>query len=261
MFGVYDPSLASGSEELTQEDPPFDTNAAHAVWLHSSVSLGNLVSTAKSFHIPLSRDMISKKRLLQREHGTHSSKYSLMGKSKVRLTSTKTASVCSDAPERFWASTPDHLTGPNREAEAAYLSINLNQMMRPYLHKEEPESTLISYQCKRLWVCKYTHHRPVDRANENHPQLNVSMAASLMQCLLDLHHEQCVKNVRRISPSGGTLDWKRMDKCPTWCRSTDNLYASEADPLPDSLCVYWEWEFLTTEQPIFLEDRRLETST
>lgn len=104
MFGVYDPSFASGSEGLTQEDVPFDTNAAHAVWPHSSVSLGNLVSTAKSFHIPLSRDMISKKRLLQREHGTHSSKYSLMGKSKVRLTSTETASVCSDAPERFWAS-------------------------------------------------------------------------------------------------------------------------------------------------------------
>lgn len=31
MFGVYDPSLASGSEGLTQEDLPFDTNAAHAV--------------------------------------------------------------------------------------------------------------------------------------------------------------------------------------------------------------------------------------
>lgn len=113
----------------------------------------------------------------------------------------------------------------------------------------------------RLWECKYTLHRPVARATENYPQLNVSMAASLMQSLLDLHHEQCARNARGSLPLVDPWIERELDRCPTWCHSTDNLQASEADPLPDSLCVCWKWEFLTIKQPIFLEDRRLETST
>lgn len=113
---------------------------------------------------------------------------------------------------------PDHLTGPNDEAEAAHLSINLSQMRRPYLIRRNRKAHLLLINPRvgqRVWGCKYTLHRPVGRANESLPQLSVSMAASLTQCLLNLHHEQCVRNARRILPFGGTLIERELDRCPT----------------------------------------------
>lgn len=166
-----------------------------------------------------------------------------------------------------------------RDSEPACLIISLDQTMKLRQHtwastwarwgdhisirrNRKAHLLLINPRVgQRVWGCKYTLHRPVGRANNSLPQLSVSMAASLTQCLLDLHHEQCVRNARRILPFGGTLIERELDRCPTWCHYTEHLHASEADPLPDSLCVCWEWEFLTPEKPIFLEDRRLQIST